>query len=172
METSTKRPAEAWISKSLLESGIGYVLVARFKASGDAEAGVFLIDFRCLGVKDAFFTRVPSEQYQSRLLTGVFPDPGNRESISPACGRKLVEDAIAYARGLGFEPHEDCRDAQRVFGGIDATDSERQFTFGDSGKPLYIQGPNDSEAFAARVVAQLERRCGKDGFRYIMKASF
>jgi hypothetical protein len=170
METSTKRPAEAWISKSLFETGMGHVLIARFKASGDTEAGVFLIDAQCLGVKNAFFTRVPSEQYQGRLLTGVFPAPDDRESISPACGRKLVEDAIAYARGLGFEPHADCRHAQRVFGGIDGTECDRQFTFGDDGKPLYVQGPNDSEAFAARVVAQLERRCGKDGFHYIVEA--
>jgi hypothetical protein len=42
METSTKRPTEAWMSKSLFETGIGHVVIARFKANGDTEVGVFL----------------------------------------------------------------------------------------------------------------------------------
>jgi hypothetical protein len=169
METSTKRPPEAWMDKSLFESGIGHVVIARFKASGETEAGVFLIDIRCLGVKNAFFTRLPFQEYQDRLLARIFSKPEDRESITPACGRKLVEDAIAYARGFGMEPHPDCRQAQRVFGGIDPAECDRQFTFGDDGKPLYIQGPHDSDEFAALVLAQLERRCGKDGFHYIIE---
>ncbi len=154
------------MTKSLFESGIGHVVIARFKASGETEVGVFLVDAKCLGVKNAFFTRVSFAEYQKKVLERVFPYPDDQEAMAPACGRKLVEDAIKYARGFGLEPHSDCREAQRVFGGIDAATCDRQFTFGNGGKPHYNQGPNDSDAFAARVMTQLERRCGSGGFTY------
>ena len=170
METSPKRPTEAWLDPRLAASGFGYVIVARFKASGDTEAGVFLVDLKCLGVKNAFLSRLTLQEYETRLLGDLRTNTGTFESVSPACARKLVEGAIAYARTLGLEPHEDYRLAQRVLGGIHPADcdSDRAFIFGDKGKPLFIQGPKDSPQFVARVMAQLERRCGPNGFHYVL----
>jgi GNAT superfamily N-acetyltransferase len=170
METSPKRPTEAWLDPRLADSGFGYVIVARFKASGDTEAGVFLVDLKCLGVKNAFLSRLTLQEYETRLLGDLRTNTGTFESVSPACARKLVESAIAYARALGLEPHEDYRLAQRVFGGINPAEcnSDRGFTFGEQGKPLFIQGPNDSPEFVVRVMAQLERRCGPGGFHYLL----
>jgi hypothetical protein len=81
----------------------------------------------------------------------------------------LVEESIAYARSLGLEPHADYRLAQRVFGGINPEECDQPFTFGDQGKPLFIQSPNDSPEFVAHVMAQLERRCGQGNFHYILE---
>ena len=145
---------------------MGYVIVARFKADGEAEAGVFLLDMKCLGVKDAFLSRLSLAEYQTRLVDG-FRGHSELDPISPACARRLVEDAVAYARRFGFEPHPDYRMAQRVFGGINPAEAERTFTFGEEGRPMYIQSPNDSPEFAARVMAQLVRHTGKGGSNYI-----
>ena len=41
---------------------MGHAAVARFRGS-DVEMGVFLLDVFCLGVKDAFYTRVSSAEY-------------------------------------------------------------------------------------------------------------
>ena len=52
MVAPTKRPTEAWHTAGLFDRGFGQVIVARFKGSGEAEVGVFLVDTCCLGVKD------------------------------------------------------------------------------------------------------------------------
>jgi hypothetical protein len=90
--------------------------------------------------------------------------------MTPAAARKLTEDAISYARGLGFSPGADYKKASRVFGGITPADCNEQFTFGRNGKPLYIQGPSDSQARVGRILRSLEARCGEDGYHYIVAA--
>lgn len=168
MVASVKKPTEAWHSRNLFENGMGYVVVARFKGNGDAEVGVFLLDMYCLGVKSAFFTQLYAEEYEQDFLQRIYEHDG-RNALAPSCARKLVEDAVAYARRLGFEPHPDYRKGARVFGGIDPSTCTQQFTFGSKGKPLYVQGPDDSSAMVERVMGTLARRCGEGGFHYVLE---
>jgi hypothetical protein len=165
-----KRPNEAWCSAELSKNGFGHVAVARFKLSGDAEVGVFLVDVYCLGVKDAYFARVSELEYNSKILAGIAETGGGKESLGPACARKLIEGAVQYAQGLGLAPHPDYKKACRVLGGIRPEDCERTFTYGKDGKPLFVQSPNDSPEFVERVMETLTRRLGKDGFHYILEA--
>ena len=160
MEATKKRATEAWLTSEYWEVGLGQVVVARFKADGEAEVGVFLVDGKCLGVKDAFYTRLSGAEYESRLLAKLRAR-GGLEALSPACARKLIEGAIAFARSLGLEPHADYGMAQRVLGGIKPEECERSFTFGDNGRPVYIQGPNDSPERAEWVLAQIARHTRK-----------
>lgn len=167
MVASAKRPTEAWHTAGLFERGFGQVIIARFKGSGEAEVGVFLVDTFCLGVKDAYFTRLWPDEYEKRVLNRL-EEQGGREAIEPECARKLVEEAVAYARSLGLEPHPDFKLGARVFGGIEARSCPRTFEFGKDGKPLYVQTPNDSEAFAQNVMGTLTRRLGQDGFHFML----
>jgi hypothetical protein len=163
-------PPEALRSAKLFDSGCGCLVVSRFKADGRVEAGFFLLDVFCLGVKDAGFHRFDSvADYQESLLDRLFPDE-DQVRMTPAAARKLAEDAISYARGLGFSPGADYRKASRVFGGITTADCDEQFMFGKDGKPLYIQGPSDSPARVERILRALEARCGEGGYHYIVAA--
>jgi hypothetical protein len=165
-----KRPTEAWCSAVLLKNGFGQLVVARFKLSGDAEVGVFLVDLGCLGIKDAYFLNVSELDYDSKILARMAESGGGKESLSPACARKLVEGAVRYAQDLGLAPHPDYKKACRVFGGIRSEECDRTFTYGQDGKPLFVQSPNDSPEFAQHVMATLTRRLGADGFHYILEA--
>ena len=165
--TSAKRPTEAWHSSDLFATGFGEVIITRFKASGEAEIGVFLLDVFCLGVKNAFFSRLWAREYEQRLLEPMTQREG-KTSLSPAGARKLVEGAVAYARTLGIEPHPDYKHAARVFGGINPAEHPQEFVYGDKGKPLFVQGPNDSPQFVERVMSTLVRRLGEGGFHYIL----
>jgi len=107
--------------------------------------------------------------YQESLIDRLFPD-GDPVRMSPAAARKLTEDAISYARGLGFSPGADYKKASRVFGGITTADCDEQFIFGKDDKPFYIQGPSDSPARAERILRALDARCGKGGYHYIVAA--
>jgi hypothetical protein len=123
----------------------------------------------CLGVKAAGFHRFSSvADYQESLLDRFFHDE-DPVRMTPAVARKLAEDAVSYASGLGFSPGTDYKKASRVFGGI-TTDCDEEFIFGKDGKPFYIQGPSDLPASAARIVRALEARCGEGGYRYIVAA--
>ncbi|HXP61932.1 MAG TPA: hypothetical protein VN829_15660 [Dongiaceae bacterium] len=167
----SKKTLQAWWSPKLFELGMGQVVVARQKA-GDAggiiTAGVFLVDAFCLGVKNAFLAKIASSEWES-ALERMFPD--KREALSPACARKLIEGAIAYARSFGLEPHPDFQKASHVLSGIDSGECNTTFTFGQDGKPFYIQGPHDSPGFANRVMASLSKHAGGiKNFHFMAKA--
>jgi hypothetical protein len=166
MRTPSKRSPEAFLGANLFEVGLGHVVVSRFKTDW-VEAGVFLLDVYCLGVKDAFFTRMHLSEYEGGFLDRVFADTG-REPLEPGCARKLLEDAVEYARRLGFAPHEDYKQACRVLGGIDPRTCTRTFEFGHDGKPLYIQGPHESEARARRILNLLQAHCGDGNYHFMV----
>jgi hypothetical protein len=165
-----KHPSEALRSAKLFDSGCGYLVASRFKADGCVEAGFFLLDVFCLGVKDADFHRFKSvADYQESLLDRLFRDE-EPVRMTPVAARKLAEDAVSYARGLGFSPAVDYKKGSRVFGGITTADCDEEFVFGKDGKPLYIQGPSDSPARVERILRVLEARCGEGGYHYIVAA--
>ena len=161
----TKRPSTAFYSSDLFGLGIGYVMVCRFKATGACEAGVFLVDVFCLGAKNAFFTKIERLDFDD-LIHKIFPGPPTE--ISPECGRKLVEDAVAYAARFGFAPHADYKQACRVFGGIRAEECFCDFVFGQDGKPLYVNGPNESQRQIDIIMAKLEKHAGSEEFNYLL----
>jgi hypothetical protein len=163
-----KRPIEAWRSGRLFETGCGYLLISRSKSDGRGEAGFFLLDMFCLGVKEAGFQRFSDRSdLQENLLDPLFgqDDP---VPMTPPAARKLAQDAVAYSMGLGFSPATDYKKACRVFGGISTADCDEEFVFGKEGKPFYIQGPSESPGRSAQILRVLEARCGAGGYHYIL----
>jgi hypothetical protein len=165
----SRRPThEAFWPEDLFTQGIGWVIVARFKSAGQrVEAGVFLVDVFCLGVKLAFYELCDAADYRQRIrdhYLSSFP----MISAEPGCARKLVEQAVQYAQGLGLGPHPDYKQAARVFGGLTVEQCDRKFAFGNQGKPFYKRGPRETEEQARRIVWHLERRCGPGNYDYFV----
>jgi hypothetical protein len=166
-----KRLPEAFRSATLFESGIGYVVVSRFKGDGRVESGCFLLDVFCLGVKDALFERFDGISEYQEVLRDLFRKEGSI-ALTPSAGRKLVESAVAYAGRFGFAPGADYKVACRVFGGILASACEVEFSFGKDGKPFFVQGPSDSPARCEQILYALESRCGRGNYHYIIAADY
>jgi hypothetical protein len=145
------------------------VVVSRYSGSGLVAAGVFLIDAYCLGVKDAFALLKPRAEYE-QMLDGMRQAVTLRR-VEPAYAKKLVVGAIAYARNLGFEPHEDYELPSKVLADIDETACQTEFTFGQDGKPLFIAGPNDTPERCQQVIDTLHRRFGPEGYHFMMPVS-
>jgi hypothetical protein len=163
-----KRPPEAFRSPGLFETGCGYVVVSRFKGDGRVETGFFMLDIYCLGVKDAGFSQFRDDaDLKKSLLDPLFRDE-EPTPLTPDAARKLVEGAVAYARGFGFAPSADFKKAGRVFGGISSADCEEEFVFGKDGKPFYIQGPSEQPASRDRILRLLEASCGPGGYEYLV----
>ena len=161
------REPETYCEDSIFETGIGQVVVCRYKSGGRVETGSFLVDVYCLGVKDAFFRTFDEGEFREDCLARYFPD-GLPAPKPASWGRKLVEEAARYAASLGFAPPPDYKKGARVFGGVDASDCDEEFVFGNEGKPLYVQGPYDGGAKAERILATLRAKLGDDGFHYII----
>jgi hypothetical protein len=162
-----KKAPIAFSDAGMFEAGIGQVVIARYKAGDRVELGVFLVDIFCLGVKNAFFTQCDEAELEA-ILQRLFNNDRPVEEHSGAWGRKLVEGALEYARKLGFAPHRDYKKAARVMGGIDPKTCPETFVFGKEGKPMFIAGPNENEARCQLILSVLTKKCGKDGFHYLM----
>ncbi|OQY45637.1 MAG: hypothetical protein B6247_28720 [Candidatus Parabeggiatoa sp. nov. 2] len=140
--TLEKAPIHKCIAPSrLFETGIGTVIMARKLPNGNIGAGFFMLDVWCLGVKNAFFTILTLPEYQQQLLE--IRQRENLQTISFPCARKLIEDSAAYAEELGFSPE-----------------------FGKEGKPFYMNGPYDTPEKSRKIINQLTKKCGPEGFHY------
>ncbi len=157
---------EALWPTDLFEQGVGWIIVARFKSGGRrVEAGIFLVDVFCRGVKLACYEDCESGDYRERVRKHYLSRFA-MVTLEPCCARMLVEQAVQYARALGLPPAADYKKAARVFGGIHAEQCVERFTFGQQGKPFYRRGPHETEAEALRILRQLEQCCGIGNFEY------
>jgi hypothetical protein len=160
--------ADVLVPTTLFEQGIGTVWLSRHLPDGRHAVAGILVDVFCLGVKNAVYKIVDAVDYPT-VLARIQAQPTERQH--PSCARKLVEEALAYAKDLGFEPHADYRIARLIFGDIEANACPVRFTFGQNGKPFYIDGPNDTPAIKRRILKQLERHCGPGGYDYLIAVS-
>lgn len=161
---------KTFVSLNINEPGKAPLVLAavtRQRRADLLEIGCFLVDAGCLGIKNAWLEVL--DPYERDAFLAKFFADDYLEKSGP-WGRKFIEDAVAYARSLGFRPHSDYKKAARVFGGIQAGDCKETFAFGygDEGKPIYFQGPADSPERAKRIVNHLRRRCGEDGFYFVL----
>jgi hypothetical protein len=78
--------------------------------------------------------------------------------------QQLVFGAVEYARGLGFEPHQDFHRAAAHLGSSPVTS---ELAFGCNGTPYFVQGPFDDPA---RIMRTLEASVGIDNFHFLVDA--
>lgn len=149
--------ADVYTPEGLFDEGIGSVWFSRLLEDGRYALSVFLIDSYCLGVKTTLYALLEPERYRTHLENFLHISEEQFVTSEPAYARKLVESAISYARGLGFEPHVDYKIAKIIFGDVDAASSDAHFSFGRDGNPYYVPGPGDSPAEQRRVIKQLEK---------------
>jgi hypothetical protein len=157
---------EAYIGKNWKDLGLATVLVARIRVGTTADCGVFLVDLFCLGIKDAIYETDLTESQLRDFIETNSPEE-KCEPLHPACAKKVIEGAAAYAANYGFAPHREYRKARRVLSGVDASTCPEVFVFGENGRPCYVRGPDDSEERVDRVLAMLEMKCGIDGFTFV-----
>ena len=146
------------------EGGITQILVARRSPQGQIAVGTFLVDLGCLGVKSAFGRLFDTRRDYKELRDGI----NSRQKMVKAdvnLVAKIIREAIAYAKELGFRPDPDCRDAMPVLGDADPDACDVPIPLGRDGKPFFFAGPYDN---AERIIAKLTRKLGPDGFHYVV----
>ena len=140
-------------------AGIALVLVARAARGDEVSVAGFLVDTFCLGVKG---TIGPQRMRRRDLPAFVrtyfraFPSPPLRAPLDLA--QHLVLGAVAFAAGLGLDPHPDFAAVREHLGELREPCAIR---FGRHGRPLYVSGPFDDPPAIMRT---LEASVGSAGF--------
>lgn len=155
-----------YVQDSVFVSGVGMVFLIRKTGVLNYTLGGFLVDSYCLGVKDAMLREVDAHELK-RLIDEV-GETSRLAPVEPSYARKLLRDAVAYARSLGLPPHEDYAEVEPLFGDVEAEACEVRFAFGYEGRPLYVPGPTESPTQIRRRIERLARKLGIDGFDFGM----
>lgn len=157
-----------WIMEGWQDMGITPVVVARMQDNGRIMFGVYMVDYYCLGIKDAYTRADYSQDRFERELPRLCV---NAPASCPVeLAHELIYGALEYAEKLGFKPHQDFykQKADQILDPADAHPRTNGVTFGKDGKPFYISGPNDSEMKSRFVINTLMRTCGPENFEYII----
>ena len=142
------------------------VVARRSPATREIVCGVFLVDLGCLGVKDAFASRPFTLKEYKEEMRAAMEDLQPMEEADLNLVAKVIREAVAYAKSLGFRPHPDYRDAAILLEGADPDACDVEVPLGDgTGRPLYFAGPYDD---VQAIMRQLERAVGEDGFTYLV----
>ncbi|MFD9959219.1 helix-turn-helix domain-containing protein [Amycolatopsis sp. NPDC058986] len=145
--------------------GMVAVLVAREHRYDKIDICGYLVDVYCLGLKNIYDHKVMDE-HELRAFVHAYFDAYHGDPIEAPIelAREIVFGAIEYARGLGFEPHPGWPDVE---GHLGSWSGPSVITFGNDGKPFYIDGPYDN---SRSVIRTLERTVGAGNFEYIATA--
>ena len=147
------------------EGQIVQIIVARHGPQGQVGAASFLVDLGCLGVKNAFGSLFDSvAEYKDRLAE---PSHARQplKKIALDLAAKIIREANAYARGLGFSPHRDYYTAAVLLEGADPDAARERVPLGGSdGRPFYAAGPYDH---AAAIIAKLNKAVGEGNYTFI-----
>lgn len=145
-------------------SKIVQILVSRRSPAGQVAVGAFLVDLGCLGVKAAFGRLLDTEREYKEMRSDV----ESRQEMIKAdlnLAARIIREANAYAKDLGFQPDADYRDAMLVLGDADPDACDTPIPLGKDGKPFFIPGPDDKVNL---IMAKLTRKLGSDGFGYLV----
>ncbi|WP_407156259.1 hypothetical protein [Bradyrhizobium sp. STM 3557] len=132
-----------YINEGLFEIGLGTLVLSRGHTSPLGVA-VFLLDTFALGVKDVMFRFMDEQQVEDYL--DMADSSSTMVPVAPSEARKLLRELAAWSKGHGFAPHRDFVAVEKIFGDVNADDSDAVFRFGKDGKPVLISGPFDPDA--------------------------
>lgn len=166
---STMQIEECLVAEGLFKTGMGSAWISFRLPDGKLLVAAFLLDVFCLGVKNVMLFP-PTRRQEYRMMVQTMNFAETLAPVKACCLKKLVVEAAAYAESLGLRPHEDYEQALTALADIETADCETVYRFGCDGKPFYIPDPEDTPEKSARIMAELRRRCGDDGFDFLMEA--
>ena len=148
---------------------VSHITIARKHVNGNVTYCSYLVDLRCLGIKDTLYEfNVPEyefDEYKSKLDSGF---------VLFECEYNLVHNIIhagwEYAEDIGFEPHKDFLSITQYM--LEEDKDEIPLIDihcgGENGKPLFVQGPFEDDAMANMIINRLEKRLGAGNYDYVL----
>jgi hypothetical protein len=158
---------ECRINRNWQKHGLANITVARKHSNGNITLGRFLVDLKCLGVKDAHYLFNVSE-HEYKKIAGETYDEMNSEPVSYTLAHNIIYAGIEFADDYRFKPHKDFTSVAQYILEEDTDDIELiDIECGEDGKPFYMRGPLDTEKRANQIIAQLEREAGPGNYEVV-----
>ena len=152
---------KCYISLDWEESGIANILVSRKHVNGNVTLGFYLVDLKCLGIKDAFFKFNVSEDEMFDMV-----DYMNAVEIEYNQVHNIIYGGEAFAKDCGFKPHKDWTVAQFILEKDDDRIPLIDIEFGEDGVPAYYVGPNDNPAKIKQILDTLDKNVGAGNYLF------
>ena len=152
------------------EDGLAQLTISRRHINGNITYCSYLVDLKCLGVKDTFYDfNIPEahfEQVVERMEQGYA-----LVGVEYALAHNIIHAGWEFGEDIGFKAHKDFLSITRY---MLEEDSDAipfiKIDCGDvDGKPFYVQGPLEDAAAVNRILAQLEKNVGHGNYRFIMQ---
>ncbi|MEO1592242.1 MAG: DNA-binding response regulator [Cyanobacteria bacterium J06632_22] len=154
-------PDAADLEEYDLRAGMANIFLARAN-SGQYLFSGFLVDYWCLGVKDAISPQTMSKPKFDHLIQDT--QKGHGEIMRPITlqqAQSIVFGAVNYAAGLGLKPHKDFEKAKTILG--PKCDTLLELQFGRRGRPYYRSGITENQQ---KVMQTLLKNVGEDNFDF------
>lgn len=159
---------ECLVAADWEEHGLPTVVIARKHTNGNITACTYMVDLKCLGVKDtSYLFNVSMTEY--RDFIDYINENIELMKVDYALAHNIVLAGVEYADELGFRPFKDYESVTKFMLEEDTDEIELiEIECGRNGKPFYMKGPNEDMAKANRIIAQLEKTVGFGNFDYVL----
>lgn len=152
---------KCYISSDWEEYRLANILVSRKHTNGNVTLGFYLVDLKCLGIKDAFFKfNVPEDEMFDLV------DYMNAVEIEYTQVHNIIYGGEAFANDCGFKPHKDWKVVQFILEEDDDHIPLVDIEFGEDGVPAYYVGPNDDPAKINQILATLDKNVGLGNYLF------
>lgn len=152
---------KCYISSDWEEYRLANILVSRKHTNGNITLGFYLVDLKCLGIKDAFFKFNVREDEMFDLV-----DYMNAVEIEYTQVHNIIYGGEAFANDCGFKPHKDWKVVQFILEEDDDHIPLVDIEFGEDGVPAYYVGPNDDPAKINQILATLDKNVGLGNYLF------
>ncbi len=137
--------------------GKGHIHVARQHTSGNVTVAFFLIDFYCLGVKDAFYKfNIPLHEFERLYDSNPFP----LTEISANTAFNMIYEAVDFAAEAGLSPHKDFALVKHLIDDEDDIEYEK-IPVGRDGIHTLILDDNENRS---KEIATMKKTLGEGNF--------
>ena len=151
------------------DEGLTEIIISRKHANGNLTFCIYLVDLKCLGIKDTIYQfNVPEsemEEFAEKLNAGIPLVETGYNLV-----HNIIHAAWEYAEEIGFEPHKDFLRITQYMLEEDSDDIPiiEIHCGGKDGKPLYVRGPLESDMRANQILNHLEKTLGEGNYHYIL----
>ncbi len=161
---------ECWINQDWKDAGVASIIISRKHINGNITFCLYLVDLYLLGVKESFFKfNVP--EFEFREFIDKVAENMVMETTEYVLVHNIILAGVEYAEEYGFKPYKDYTSITQFMLEEDTDQIELiEIECGKEGKPLFLQGPYESDASANKIVKQLEHTAGKGNFHFVMNA--
>lgn len=158
---------KCFVNSDWQEDGLASLMVSRRHSNGHLTVGNYLIDLKCLGVKDVGYNFNISEPDFNNILRKMQSMMDVIE-ISYTLAHNIIYAGLEFAEEYGFKPHRDFTQVAQYILEEDTEDIElMDIECGKDGKPFYISGPYDTEVQKRAILANLVKNAGPGNFNFI-----